>query len=87
MSRPVLIEASIACANLVKLEEDLKLLAASGIDFLHIDIMDGHFVDNFCLDFSLMRAIGKASDIPMECHLMVAEPPASFTRTTPFPRP
>ncbi|MCL2661215.1 MAG: ribulose-phosphate 3-epimerase [Acidobacteriaceae bacterium] len=81
MDRPVLIEASVACANLLRLEDDLKLLASSGVDLLHIDIMDGHFVDNFCVDFSLMRAIGRVSDLPMECHLMVEEPERFIDRT------
>ncbi len=74
MARPIKLEASVACANLTMLEADLRQLRAAGIDLLHIDIMDGRFVNNFCLDFSMMQAIGRITDTPMDCHLMVEEP-------------
>ncbi|HEY4009564.1 MAG TPA: hypothetical protein VGM11_05395, partial [Acidobacteriaceae bacterium] len=56
ISRPVKLEASVACAHLTRLETDLRELKDAGIDLLHIDIMDGRFVNNFCLDFSMMEA-------------------------------
>lgn len=74
MARPIKLEASVACANRINLLEDLRSLSEAGIDLLHIDVMDGRFVSNFCLDFSMMDAIRKVSDIPMDCHLMVEEP-------------
>lgn len=74
MTRPIQIEASVACAHLTRLESDLRQLRAAGIDLLHVDIMDGRFVNNFCLDFSMMEAIREVSDTPMDCHLMVEEP-------------
>jgi ribulose-phosphate 3-epimerase len=58
----------------MNLRDDLRSLTEAGIDVLHIDIMDGRFVSNFCLDFSMMEAIREISDIPMDCHLMVEEP-------------
>jgi ribulose-phosphate 3-epimerase len=66
--------ASVACANLARLEDDLRQLRDSGIDSLHIDIMDGRFVSNFALDFSLMETIGAITDLPLDCHLMIEEP-------------
>lgn len=74
MALPVKLEASVACANLTRLDHDLHQLRDAGIDLLHIDIMDGRFVNNFCLDFSLMEAIRKVTDTPMDVHLMVEEP-------------
>lgn len=71
--KPVHLGASIACANLAHLEADLQQLCA-GIDSLHIDVMDGRFVPNFGLDFTLMETIGRISKIPMDCHLMIEEP-------------
>ena len=81
MNRHVKIEASVACANLMHLESDLQQLRESGVDLLHIDIMDGRFVSNFCLDFSMMKAIAKATPVPMDCHLMVEEPERYIERT------
>ena len=81
MSRRVRLEASVACANFGALENDLRQLGAAGVDYLHIDIMDGRFVDDFCLDFSLMATIRKLSDVPMDCHLMIEEPERYIDRT------
>lgn len=72
--KPIHLGASIACANLARLEADLEQLCAGGIDSLHIDVMDGRFVSNFGLDFTLMETIGGVCDIPMDCHLMIEEP-------------
>lgn len=74
IGRNVKLGASIACANLARLEDDLRQLCESGIDSLHIDIMDGRFVGNFALDFSLMETIGRITDLPLDCHLMIEEP-------------
>ncbi|MGA7886708.1 MAG: ribulose-phosphate 3-epimerase [Acidobacteriaceae bacterium] len=72
--KPISIGASVACANFAALEADLKQLSAGRVDYLHIDIMDGRFVNNFCLDFSLMETIRRICYIPMDCHLMIEEP-------------
>jgi len=74
IDRKVKLGASVACANLARLEDDLRELTACGIDSLHIDIMDGRFVSNFCLDFSLMETIGRITDLPLDCHLMIEDP-------------
>jgi ribulose-phosphate 3-epimerase len=68
------IEASLACANFKNLEADLKQLSAAEVDFLHVDIMDGRFVPNFALDFSVMQSAKQITDIPLDCHLMVEDP-------------
>jgi ribulose-phosphate 3-epimerase len=74
IGRKVKLGASVACANMARLEDDLRQLSGSGIDSLHIDIMDGRFVNNFALDFSIMEAIGRIVDLPLDCHLMIEEP-------------
>lgn len=81
MSKTVKIEASLACANLRNLEADIEQLSAAGIDYLHIDIMDGRFVPNFALDFGIMRTARELCDIPQECHLMVVEPERYIDQT------
>ena len=81
MNRTVKIEASLACANIKNLQADIEQLSAAGIDYLHIDIMDGKFVPNFALDFGIMRAARELCSIPQECHLMVVEPERYIDRT------
>lgn len=81
MNRSVKIEASLACANFRNLEADIEQLSAGGIDFLHIDIMDGKFVPNFALDFSIMQTARNLCGIPQECHLMVLEPERYIEKT------
>jgi len=81
MTRNVKLEASLACANIKNLQADIEQLSAAGIDYLHIDIMDGKFVPNFALDFGIMRAARELCSIPQECHLMVVEPERYIDRT------
>lgn len=68
------ISASLMCANLLRLEDDLRALEAAGIDLLHIDVMDAHFVPNIMLGGEFIRAVRQASRIPLDIHLMVEEP-------------
>lgn len=81
MGKVVKIEASLACANFQNLEGDIQALTKAGIDFLHIGIMDGRFVPNFALDFTIMETARKLTDIPLDCHLMVEEPERYIDRT------
>jgi len=74
MGYKIKIEASVACADFRNLEKDIRELEACKIDFLHIDIMDGFFVPNFALNFSIMKTLQEMTSIPMECHLMVDKP-------------
>lgn len=66
--------ASLACASYLHLEQDLRELEAAGVDYLHIDIMDGQFVPNFCLNLDIMRAARRVTQVPMDVHLMVDKP-------------
>jgi len=74
MSERIKLEASLACADFRNLANEIGQLEAAGIDYLHVDIMDGRFVPNFALDFGVMRVAGALSRIPQDCHLMVIEP-------------
>jgi ribulose-phosphate 3-epimerase len=73
-SPAVSIAASVSCANLLRLEEELRALEEGGIDYLHIDVMDGQFVPNFALNSDIMRAARRVTSIPMDVHLMVDRP-------------
>jgi ribulose-phosphate 3-epimerase len=66
--------ASVMCANLLRLEDDLKALEEAGCHELHFDIMDGVFVPNITLGFDLIKAVHKASSLPCSAHLMIVRP-------------
>jgi ribulose-phosphate 3-epimerase len=71
----------MACANFAMLEADIRQLSEGRIDYLHIDLMDGRFVSNFGLDFTVMKTVQQLTDVPMDCHLMVEEPERYIDRT------
>ena len=68
------LSASIMCADLLNMEKSIRELEKAGIDFLHVDIMDGDFVPNITLGFDLINALKKITDIPLDVHMMVNEP-------------
>ena len=74
MDRAVKIEASLACANFKNLERDIRQLEEAKIDYIHVDMMDGTFVPNLALDFTILKAVKELTDIPVECHLMICAP-------------
>lgn len=68
------IAPSILSADFLRLGEEIKAAQAAGVDMLHIDIMDGHFVPNITIGPCIVEAIRKASGLPLDVHLMIEEP-------------
>jgi ribulose-phosphate 3-epimerase len=62
------------CADPLNVEKELRHLEECGIDMLHCDVMDGQYVDNLAMGFYLIKAIKKATKIPLDIHLSVMEP-------------
>jgi ribulose-phosphate 3-epimerase len=72
MTLPVIIAPSLLASDFSKLGEEVRAVAAAGADWLHIDVMDGHFVPNITLGPDIVRAIRPLVTIPFDVHLMIA---------------
>ncbi len=65
---------SVLSADFTKLGEQIQLLETAGVDYIHLDIMDGQFVPNLSFGIPVIEAIRKVTDIPLDVHLMIEEP-------------
>jgi len=68
------ISASMMCANFCHLAEDVASLERGGIDLLHFDVMDAHFVPNLTLSPMIMKALRPLTDVPFDAHLQMTNP-------------
>ena len=69
----VQIAPSLLAANFTKLAEEIQKLEKAGVDVLHLDIMDGHFVPNITFGFPVIEAIRKVTKLPFDAHLMIED--------------
>lgn len=72
MSRPIRIAPSILSADFSKLGEEIRAIDAAGADYIHIDVMDAHFVPNLTIGPVVINAIRASSAKPFDVHLMIA---------------
>ena len=72
MSRPTLIAPSLLSADFARLGEEAQAMQAAGADWLHFDVMDGHFVPNLTLGPMVVKALRSWVQIPLDVHLMMA---------------
>lgn len=68
------IAPSILAADIGQLGEEIKMLDEGGADWIHIDVMDGHFVPNLTFGPNVVAAAKAITDLPLDVHLMVEEP-------------
>jgi ribulose-phosphate 3-epimerase len=68
------IAPSILSADFSKLGEEIKAAERGGAGLIHVDVMDGHFVPNITIGPLVVKAARRATDLPLDCHLMITDP-------------
>ena len=74
MSRAAIIAPSILAADFSKLGEELSSIERGGADWVHVDVMDGHFVPNITIGPFIVEAVKNATSLPLDVHLMIERP-------------
>ena len=74
MFEPVKIAPSILSADFMNLERDIRLIEQGGAGFVHVDVMDGHFVPNLTIGVPHVKQLKRISALPLDVHLMIANP-------------
>lgn len=74
MRGKIIVSPSILSADFANLESDIHRVEVAGADWLHVDVMDGHFVPNITIGIPVVASIKKIAKIPLDVHLMIENP-------------
>ena len=70
----IIISPSILSADFANLERDIKLVEDNGADWIHVDVMDGHFVPNITIGIPVVKSLKRFAKKPLDVHLMIENP-------------
>lgn len=74
MYQPIAIAPSILSADFMNMEHSIRTIEEGGAGFVHVDVMDGHFVPNLTMGVPLVKQLKKTCDLPLDVHLMIDNP-------------
>ena len=74
MFQPVKIAPSILSADFMNLQDDIRLIERGGAGYVHVDVMDGHFVPNLTIGVPHVKQLSAITELPLDVHLMISNP-------------